>query len=166
MLASCGVGMGMVGLQPLLAESTSSSYSSKQPHHKPVAKHVIHIFLNGGLSHVDTFDPKPLLEKYNGKPLPIENLETERATGNAYASPFKFRKHGESGIEVSEIFPHTAANIDDICVIRSAYADVPNHEPSFLLWNCGEARLPRPSMGSWVTYGLGTENQNLSLIHI
>ncbi|HCK71170.1 MAG TPA: DUF1501 domain-containing protein, partial [Planctomycetaceae bacterium] len=81
--------------------------------------------------------------------------------GNAYASPFKFRKHGESGIEVSEIFPHTAANIDDICVIRSAYADVPNHEPSFLLWNCGEARLPRPSMGSWVTYGLGTENQNL-----
>ena len=161
MLASCGVGMGMVGLQPLLAESTSSSYSSKQPHHKPVAKHVIHIFLNGGLSHVDTFDPKPLLDKYNGKPLPIENLETERATGNAYASPFKFRKHGESGIEVSEIFPHTAANIDDICVIRSAYADVPNHEPSFLLWNCGEARLPRPSMGSWVTYGLGTENQNL-----
>ena len=91
----------------------------------------------------------------------IENLETERATGNAYASPFKFRKHGDSGIEVSEIFPHTAANIDDICVIRSAYADVPNHEPSFLLWNCGEARLPRPSMGSWLTYGLGSENANL-----
>src|SRR5207249_12071861 len=125
------------------------------------AKRVIHLFMNGGPSHVDTFDPKPALEQYAGKLLPKENLKTERKTGAAFPSPFKFQKHGRNGIEVSEIFPNVASCIDDICVIRSMHADVPNHEPSLLLMNCGEARLIRPSVGSWVTYGLGSVNQNM-----
>ena len=116
--------------------------------------------MNGGPSHVDTFDPKPALDKYHGQELPF-NLPTERKTGAAFRSPFRFRKYGESGIEVSELFEHTAKHIDDIAVIRSMQADVPNHEPSLLLMNCGEARQVRPSFGSWVTYGLGTENENL-----
>jgi len=91
----------------------------------------------------------------------MENLPTERKTGAAFASPFKFKKYGQSGIEVSDLFPHVAESIDDLAVIRSMHADIPNHEPSLLLMNCGDARLIRPSMGSWVTYGLGSENQNL-----
>ena len=125
------------------------------------AKRVIHIFLNGGPSHVDTFDPKPALEKYSGQPLPMPNLLTERKTGAAFPSPFTFAKHGRSGIEVSDLFPRVAESIDEICVIRSMQADLPNHEPSLMLMNCGDAQMSRPSVGSWVTYGLGTENQNL-----
>jgi hypothetical protein len=102
-----------------------------------------------------------MLTKYAGKALPTSNLPTERKTGAAFASPFKFKMYGESGIEVSDLFAATAQHIDDICVIRSMHADVPNHEPSLLLMNCGESRLVRPSFGSWLTYGLGTENQNL-----
>jgi hypothetical protein len=117
--------------------------------------------MNGGPSHVDTFDPKPALTRYAGRELPRPNLRTERRTGAAFPSPFKFKKYGQSGIEVSELFPHVASCIDDIAVIRSMYADVPNHEPSLMLMNTGEARLVRPSMGSWITYGLGSENQNL-----
>jgi len=117
--------------------------------------------MNGGPSHVDTVDPKPTLERMHGQPLPMSNLPTERRTGAAFRSPFKFQKYGKSGIEVSELFAKTAESIDDIAVIRSMHADVPNHEPSLLLLNCGEARLVRPSMGSWVTYGLGSDNQNL-----
>jgi len=139
----------------------NSPLSPKAPHFPAKARRVIHIFANGGPSHVDTFDPKPILAKLHGQPLPTDNLKTERRTGAAFQSPFPFKKHGQCGIEVSDLFPHVAAHIDDITVIRSMHADVPNHEPSLLLMNCGEARLPRPSMGSWVTYGLGTENQNL-----
>ena len=91
----------------------------------------------------------------------MSNLRTERKTGAAFPSPYKFKRHGQSGTEVSDIFPHTAKCVDDIAVIRSMHADVPNHEPSLMLMNCGEARLIRPSVGSWVTYGLGSENQNL-----
>src|SRR5262249_41044305 len=112
-------------------------------------------------SHVDTFDPKPALAKYAGKALPRENLRTERKTGAAFPSPFRFERHGRSGLEVSELFPNVARHADDLCVIRSMHADVPNHEPSLILMNCGESRLIRPSFGSWVTYGLGSENQNL-----
>jgi hypothetical protein len=133
----------------------------RKPHFPGRAKRVIFLFMNGGPSHVDTFDPKPKLAEYAGKTLPMENLRTERKTGAALPSPFTFTKHGQSGIEISEIFPHVAKHADDLCVIRSMHADVPNHEPSLMLMNCGEARLPRPSLGSWVTYGLGTENQNL-----
>src|SRR5205085_10824578 len=121
----------------------------------------LYLFMDGGPSHVDTFDPEPLLQKCAGKPLPMTNLPTERKTGAAFPSPYQFKKYGKSGIEVSEIFPHVGECIDDICVIRSMHADVPNHEPSLLLMNCGEARLIRPSFGSWVTYGLGSDNQNL-----
>jgi len=168
LLQRTGQGLGMLGLAALLGEDSFSSRAQaaespmqpKQPHFPARAKHVIHIFCNGGPSHVDTFDPKPLLAKYAGKELP-KTLKTERKTGAALPSPFKFQRYGQSGIEVSELFERTAESIDDICVIRSMHADVPNHEPSLLLMNCGDARLPRPSLGSWVTYGLGTENQNL-----
>jgi hypothetical protein len=171
-LCRCGMGMGSIGLTGLFgnlgllnpasaAENFISPLAPKQPHFPARAKRIIHIFANGGPSHVDTFDPKPSLDKYAGKALPMENLPTERKTGAAFPSPFKFKKYGQSGIEVSEIFSHVAESIDDIAVIRSMQADIPNHEPSLLLMNCGEARLVRPSMGSWVTYGLGSENQNL-----
>ncbi|MCA8998133.1 MAG: DUF1501 domain-containing protein [Planctomycetaceae bacterium] len=169
LLQRSGQGLGMLGLVSLLndeglldsAEGAISPMAPKMPQFAGKAKHVIHIFCNGGPSHVDTFDPKPALATYAGKELPTGTLRTERKTGAALPSPFKFQKYGESGIEVSELFHHTAQSIDDICVIRSMHADVPNHEPSLMLMNCGEARQPRPSMGSWVTYGLGTENQNL-----
>jgi hypothetical protein len=166
------MGLGLLGLAGVLNDggvfaapasgpSRLNPLSPRQPHFPGKAKRVIHLFMNGGPSHLDTFDPKPALEKYAGKLLPRENLRTERKTGAAFPSPFKFQKYGESGIEVSEIFQHTARHIDDIAVVRSMHADVPNHEPSLLLMNCGESRLVRPSFGSWVTYGLGTENQNL-----
>lgn len=170
-LNRCGMGMGAIGLGALLNGSLGGSAQAATNYSSPLAPHgghfpgkakrVIHLFMNGGPSHVDTFDPKPALERYAGKMLPVENLKTERKTGAAFPSPYKFQKYGQSGIEVSEIFPNVARNIDDICVIRSTHADIPNHEPSLLLMNCGEARLIRPSVGSWVTYGLGTENQNL-----
>ena len=171
-LCRCGLGMGALSLAGFFGgiEAVNSAppgegfinpLTPKQPHFPAKARHIIHIFANGGPSHVDTFDPKPALGRLAGKPLPTENLRTERKTGAAFPSPFKFKKYGQSGIEVSELFPHVAESIDDIAVIRSMHADVPNHEPSLLLMNCGEARLIRPSLGSWVTYGLGTENQNL-----
>src|SRR5436853_1344369 len=171
-LCKCGLGFGMVGLANLLAPEAlnaaatksavgNSPLAARSPQFPGRAKRVIHIFANGGPSHVDTFDPKPELARLHGKPLPMDNLKTERRTGAAFQSPFKFKKYGQSGIEVSELFSKVAEHIDEIAVIRSMRADVPNHEPSLLLMNCGEARLPRPSMGSWVTYGLGTVNQNL-----
>jgi len=164
-----GTGLGLVGLFGLLGDENlladesapATPLAVKPPHFTPTAKHVIHVYLNGGPSHIDTFDPKPLLAKYDGRRLPEGNLTTERHTGAAMASPFRFSKHGASGIEVSEVFPRTAAHVDDLCVIRSMYANTPNHEQSMRLMNCGDERLSRPSLGAWVTYGLGTENQNL-----
>src|SRR4051812_26143969 len=167
-----GLGFGLLGLAGVLAdggrlapsaraETDLNPLAPKKPPFAAKAKHVIHLFMNGGPSHVDTFDPKPMLDKLHGKLLPMNNLKTERKTGTAYRSPFQFQKHGRSGIEVSEIYPHLAGCVDDLCVIRSMYADIPNHEPSLLLMNCGEGRLIRPSFGSWLTYGLGSENRNL-----
>ncbi|MBI4585883.1 MAG: DUF1501 domain-containing protein [Planctomycetes bacterium] len=174
LLCRSGTGFGALGLAWILggdgmllksAEAADAArlnpLAPKAPHFPARAKQVIHLFMNGGPSHVDTFDPKPALEKYAGKNLPVENLRTERKTGAAFPSPYNFKRHGESGIEVSEIFSHVGNCADDLCVIRSMHADVPNHEPSLMLMNCGEARLIRPSMGSWITYGLGSENQNL-----
>ena len=156
------MGMGLSALAPLLNGQQGNPMLPKGPHFAPKAKRVIHLFMNGGPSHVDTFDPKPELTKWHGKTLPDENrLKTERKTGTAYRSPFAFKKNGQSGLPVSELFPHVAKHADDLCVIRSMRANVPNHEPSLMLMNCGEGRLVRPSMGSWITYGLGTENQNL-----
>jgi hypothetical protein len=166
-LQRSGFGMAALGLHAVMNDAGMAAVDSQSPmlprtpQFPATAKHVIHIFCNGGPSHVDTFDPKPALNNYVGKSLPTMNLATERKTGAALPSPFKFKKYGQSGIEVSELFSHTAESIDDIAVIRSMYAEVPNHEPSLMLMNCGEARQARPSFGSWVTYGLGTENQNL-----
>ncbi|HEX4795128.1 MAG TPA: DUF1501 domain-containing protein [Humisphaera sp.] len=169
MLSKCGMGMGALMLGSLLegasargAEAVSlNPLMPRFPQFPAKAKRVIHLFMNGGPSHVDTFDPKPSLEKYAGKALPVPNLKTERKTGAAFPSPFKFNKYGQSGIEVSDLYPNLAKCVDDMCIIRSMKADVPNHEPSLLLMNCGDARQIRPSLGSWVTYGLGSENQNL-----
>ncbi len=166
-LNRCGMGFGALGLGATLGPNAMgaggeaiTTLTERAPHFAAKAKRVIHIFANGGPSQVDTFDPKPMLTKWHGRKLPTK-LKTERVTGAAMASPFKFKRYGASGIEVSELFPHVGECIDDIAVIRSMHTNVPNHEPSLLLMNCGESRLPRPSMGSWLTYGLGTENQNL-----
>jgi hypothetical protein len=161
-------GLGMAGLSfPFLGEPKSLAVDAnpllpKTPHFPAKAKHLIHIFANGGPSHIDTWDPKPLIDKHAGEEMPGGSPKTERPTGHLYPSPFKFQAYGESGIQASELFAKTAsAHADRLCVIRSMYADVPNHEPSLMLMNTGEARLIRPSFGSWLTYGLGTENQNL-----
>ena len=160
----------MLGLASILADQgelvaaptpIADPLSPKPSHFAPKAKHVIHLFMNGGPSQVDTFDPKPALAKYAGKPMPSGHLKTERRTGNCFPSAFKFPKCGKSGIEVSEIYPELGKVIDDICVIRSMHTDVPNHEPSLLMMTSGNLQPIRPSMGSWLCYGLGTENRNL-----
>jgi hypothetical protein len=175
LLTACGTGFGMTAFAQLSARLAAASpvttgmpsamesnpLAPKAPHFPAKAKHVIFLFLNGGPSQVDTFDPKPMLDKYNGKPVPSGNLATERKTGNLLKSPFEFKKHGRSGIEISEIFPKLAEQADELCVIRSMFTDRPNHEPSLLLMNTGDKFVGRPSMGSWLTYGLGSENQNL-----
>jgi hypothetical protein len=169
LLQRCGTGLGSLALATMRTDETParspssilpSQFAPKRPHFAPKVKRVIHLFMNGGPSQVDTFDPKPQLTKYDGKPLPI-HLKTERKTGVAFGSPYKFAQYGQSGIEVSELYPHTAKHVDDLCVIRSMHTDLPNHEPSLLLMNCGDARQLRPSFGSWLLYGLGSENQNL-----
>jgi hypothetical protein len=174
MLCRAGAGLGMLGFSSLLAEqgllaaeasspannAAAGPLAPKPPHFPARAKRVIHFFCNGGPSHVDTFDPKPALEKYAGQPLP-QTLLTERKTGASFPSPFKFQKYGESGLEISEIFAKTAQHADSLAVVRSMYAHVPNHEPSLMLMNCGDSVQPRPSVGAWVLYGLGAENQNL-----
>ncbi len=169
-LARCGMGMGGLMAAGILSEEAaaagqSSAYGGpllpRGGHFPGRAKRVIHLMMNGGPSHVDTFDPKPMLTKWHGKEVP-NHLPTERPTGAALASPFSFQRYGESGLEVSELFAKTAAAAaDELCVIRSMHADVPNHEPSLMLMNCGDSRFNRPSFGSWVSYGLGTDNQNL-----
>ncbi len=162
------MGMGGIGLAGLMSETgllaagdSIQPLAPKQPPLPGKAKRVIHFFLNGGPSHVDTFDPKPALARYAGKSLPIDYIKTERKTGTALPSQWAFRKYGRSGIEVSDLFPMIGQCADDLAVIRSMQAELPNHEPSLMLMNCGDAVQSRPSMGSWVTYGLGTENQNL-----
>jgi hypothetical protein len=162
LLRSSGVGLGLLGLAGVMADDNalfaatgdgvSNSLTAKASHFAGRAKRVVHFFLNGGPSQVDTFDPKPLLEKYAGQPLP-QSYITERKTGGALPSPFKFQKYGQSGLEISELFARTAAHADDIAVIRSMTAQVPNHEPSLMLMNCGDSVQPRPSVGSWVMYG-------------
>ncbi|MFN6104673.1 MAG: DUF1501 domain-containing protein [Planctomycetaceae bacterium] len=167
-LSRMGTGLGLLGLAGLLADEGllapvrgASPLAARGSQFPAQAKHVIHVYLNGGPSQVDTFDPKPLLKKYDGQQLPAGNLTTERHTGGALPSPFRFDKYGQSGLEVSEIFSRTAQHVDDICFIRSMHANTPNHEQSMRLMNTGDERLSRPSMGSWLTYGLGTENENL-----
>jgi hypothetical protein len=162
-------GFGMLGLAGLLADEARANpiaaddpLAVKPPHYPARAKRLLFLFMSGGPSHVDTFDPKPRLDRDNGKPLPFEQPKLVRTrTTNILRSPFKFRKHGQSGIEVSELFPNVARRIDDICVIRSLVADNINHNGACLQMNTGEQAFSRPSLGSWLLYGLGSENQSL-----
>ena len=160
MLKSCGTGFGSLALADLLHRDANAA-GQVTPHFPAKAKYVIHLFMNGGPSQVDTFDHKPALAKFHNKKAPTGDLRTERPTGNVLQSPFKFQHYGECGHQVSELFQRTAKHVDDICFIHSMHADVPNHEPSLMLMNTGESRLVRPSMGSWLTYGLGSANENL-----
>ncbi len=157
-LKMMGAGFGAVGLADGLAAA------SGRPLDFPArAKRVIFLFLNGGVSHVDSFDPKPSLAKYDGQPMPGPKIKTDRASGGLMKSPFEFQAYGESGIEVSDIFPRIGSRIDDFLVVRSMWSKSVNHLPSMLMMNTGHALRggSRPSMGSWVLYGLGSENQNL-----
>jgi Protein of unknown function (DUF1501) len=152
-----GNGFGTVAL----ADALMGGGTLPAPHFTPKAKRVIFLFLNGGMSQIDTFDPKPALDKHHGEPMPGPKIVTDRASGNLMRSPFQFKRHGQSGLEVSEIFPKVAERIDDVCVIRSCWSDNGNHGPSLLMMNSGHLLPGRPSMGSWLTYGLGSENRNL-----
>jgi len=162
-LRRAGMGMGMLGLAGLLGEDflsstaradTGATLTPRMPPLPAKAKHVVHIFAQGAPSHVDTWDPKPALAQYDGKPIP--GME-----GVAMASPFKFAKKGQSGIDVSEVFPKLGELADDLAIIRSMYTDIPAHEVATVFMNTGNTRLARPSIGSWVLYGLGTDNQNM-----
>ena len=166
MLAKAGCGFGMLALADLLTgdepDRSSQPYAIRSPHFLPRAKRIIFLYMPGGPSHVDLLDEKPRLAVDNGKPLPFEKPRLERTkTGNLLASPWKFSRHGESGISVSELLPGLASRIDDVCVIRSMVADNINHTGAALQMCTGEQAFSRPSIGSWLTYGLGTENQNL-----
>ena len=172
-LCRIGNGFGMLAFAGMVGESLATAATLVSPqldpkvrasgglHHAAKAKHVIFLFMNGGLSQVDSFDPKPMLDKYHGQPLPGGTIATERKTGALMRSPYTFKKYGQSGMDVSELFPHVGGCADDICFIRSVYTDIPNHEPSILMMNTGHSQVGRPSIGSWLTYGLGTENRNL-----
>lgn len=152
-------GAGALGMHAALADRTWAR--EQTPHFRPRAKRVIHLFMNGGPYQGDTFDPKVDLEKYAGQRPAGANLRTERPTAGILPSPFRFQPAGESGVPVSELLPLTARLIDEICVIRSTYTDNPNHGPALLLMNNGTILPTRPSMGSWLSYGLGSENENL-----
>lgn len=167
LLSRCGTGLGLVGLAGVLGSdavnaATVSPLASRQPMFAPRAKHIIHLYMNGGPSQVDTFDYKPALEKYAGqRPDLIKDLKTENATAGLLPSPFKFSPYGESGLVISELFQHVGRHADDLCVIPSMHTNVPNHEPSMFMMNSGHVQSIRPSYGSWLLYGLGTENANL-----
>jgi hypothetical protein len=169
MLTQCSVGFGMLALAGLLSEEEARAVgvyknplAPKSPMFTAKAKRVIYLFMHGGPSQVDTFDPKPLLTRDNGKPLPFAKPRVQFAqTGNLLASPWAFKKYGQSGIEVSDLFPNVATMVDDLCVVRSMYGSNPAHGGALLAMHTGSDTQVRPSMGSWMTYGLGTENQNL-----
>jgi hypothetical protein len=166
LLTRSGTGLGMLGLAALLQGTSAEAsdvrpHATKAPHFEPKARQVVHLFMNGGPSQVDTFNYCPALARYHGQLAPAGNLRTERLTGGLMQSPFFFQRRGESGSWVSELFQKTGAFVDDMAIINSMRAEVPNHEPSLMLMNCGSANLPRPSFGSWLTYGLGSENANL-----
>jgi len=167
--SGCGIGSLALGslLHQIGATQANASIASPLAAHPPQfaakAKRVIHLFMNGGPSQMDTFDPKPKLIELHGKTLPSgkDLSKDKRLSGAALGSKFKFQKHGQSGIEISELFPHVAKHADDLCVVRSMFNDVPNHESALMMMNTGNLTLPRPSVGSWTLYGLGTENQSL-----
>jgi hypothetical protein len=170
-LKQSALGFGFLALADLLARADSPSanrpdpsnpLAPKPPHHPPRAKRIIFLFMKGGPSHVDTFEPKPLLDRDHGKPYPGERPRVTFAqTGTLLKSPWKFQQHGQSGIPVSELFPHVARCVDDLCFIHSLHGTNPAHGGAVLKLHTGSDNFVRPSLGAWVAYGLGTENQNL-----
>src|SRR4051812_32575273 len=163
LLRRAGAGFGSLALAAILADearatSPANPLAARQTHFPARAKRVIFLFMPGGPSQVDTFDPKPRLTRDHGKPSPKLYLGQRR---NLLASPWKFSRRATCGLEVSELFPEIGACADQLCVIRSMVADDVNHPGGCLQMNTGERVASRPSLGAWVTYGLGTENQNL-----
>jgi len=164
-MEKCGVGMGSLALSSLLGAATDPM-APKQPHHKPKAKNVIYLFMAGGPSHIEMFDNKPMLAKFDGTLPPADLLKGYRA---AFINPnskllgpkFKFAKHGQAGTEISELLPHTAGIVDDLCIVKSMVSDAFNHAPAQLLMNTGSMQFGRPSMGAWSVYGLGNESKDL-----
>ena len=164
LLSWSACGFGLLGLRGLLAaEESRNPLAPKQPHLQARAKRAIFIFMHGGPSHLDIYDPKPRLERDHGKPLPFERPLTfaEEQVGGLLKSPFQFKRHGESGIPLSELFPKLARHVDDMCIIRSMVGDSVAHGGALMQLHTGTNTFTRPSWGSWVVYGLGTENQNL-----
>ncbi|MEZ6119137.1 MAG: DUF1501 domain-containing protein [Pirellulaceae bacterium] len=164
-LWQAGGGFAGLALTDLLCadQQTMSPLAEKPPHFAAKAKHCVFLFMNGGPSQVDTFDPKPELDKHDGQPYTGDAKvgSNGRAIGHLMKSPFPFTKHGESGLEISSLFPHTARHADDLCVIRSMHADTAAHASGCLQMNTGSIFIGRPSVGAWLSYGLGTVNQNL-----
>jgi len=161
MLTRMSAGFGLVGLAGLLGTpALRASQGRAGLHVTPRARRVIFLFMNGGPSHIDTFDPKPALMEHEGEQ-PSGDLYKKNKGSGFMPSPFSFSRHGQSGIEVSESLPHLAGVIDECCIIRSMKTDVPNHEPALLQMHTGNVQPIRPSLGSWLLYGLGSENQNL-----
>ena len=146
-----------------IAAASKGLLAHREPHFPAKAKHVVFLFMNGAPSQVDTFDPKPALTKYEGSPYQGEITigSNNRPIGHLMQSPFKFTKHGNSGLEISSIFPNIARHADDLCVIRSLYTDTAAHASGCLQMNTGSVVLGKPSLGSWLSYGLGTESQDL-----
>jgi hypothetical protein len=179
LLHRCAAGFGSLALTGLLAEEAQADQphnpqttihnpqwadplAPKPPHFPARAKRIIFVFMKGGPSHVDTFDPKPLLARDHGKPLPFAKPRVQFAqTGALLKSPWTFRKYGESGIDVSELFPHVAEHVDDLCIVNGVYGTNAAHGGALLKLHTGSDNFVRPSMGAWITYGLGTENGNL-----
>ena len=160
LLKTTGTGFGMIGLANLLA-ADAASLNPKTPHHAAKAKQVIFLFLNGAPSQVDTFDPKPALAKYHGQPIPGDYPKAKQERGTLMQSPFAFKRYGQSGLEISDLFAKTAQHADDICAIRSMHTDLPAHAQGILQMNSGRIIPGFPSWGAWLTYGLGSENKNL-----
>jgi hypothetical protein len=158
MIRSLGGGLGVLGLASLLAPSVRAHPAAQ---FRPRARRVIHLFMNGGPFGPDLLDPKPAINQYAGQRPAAVQLRTENATGGLMPVPFRFARHGRSGVEVSELLPNFARCIDDVCVLRSTHTDNPNHGPALFLMNNGSMTPTRPSLGAWLSYGLGTENENL-----
>jgi hypothetical protein len=161
MLKTSANGFGMVALSSLLVDRSRADVVAVGPHFKSKAKSVIFCFMDGGVSHVDSFDPKPELEELNGQPVGEVDNPTANKDRKWLKSPWAFSRHGQSGMPVSELFPHIASCADELAVIRSMKADLPLHSTGVLFLHTGSNNAGRPSLGSWATYGLGSENQNL-----
>jgi Protein of unknown function (DUF1501) len=162
LLKSSAVGFGGLAFAALMNQTSSAAGAGLPPHFTPRAKRIVFLFMKGGPSHIDTFDPKPLLDRDHGKPPPFALPDVTFAKqGNLLKSPWKFRNYGQSGLPVSDLFPHVAKHVDDLCILRSVHGTNPAHGGALLKLHTGTDQFVRPSLGAWVTYGLGTENENL-----